>query len=134
MAYSWTETIEEGADIEVVDIDEIRTVTDLVEDTCLANYTGDNTNHDSDHDASHYSVDDAAAESTHYTSHDSGHNATHDSNHDSGDDGTHYSNHDVTYKGTNYVTHYGSRYTTYNNGRRSPYYLSHQGANTGGEA
>jgi hypothetical protein len=134
MAYSWTETIEEGTDIEVVDIDELRTVTDMIEDGCYADYIAENADHDSGHDATHYSTDDAAAFSSHDGSHYSGDNSSHDSGHDATAYATHKSNHDVTRKATHYVANKSARYTRYYSGFKSGNQVADQSANTGGEA
>lgn len=128
MAYSWSETITQGTDIEFGDFIEIRDVVDTCNDGCYTHYVAENSNHDSDHDASHYSSNDGAANS----SDDASHYSANESSHDTTFDATHYatelSDHDTTHYVTHYSSHNGARYSYYN-----PTYKVYDGAQSHGE-
>ena len=134
MAYSWTETIGEGAEIDTADVAEVRTAIDACNDGCYANYTGDDATHDSGHDSDHYSNDDSTDNVSHDSTHWTGDDSSHDSGHDSTDYATHNSNHDAARYATHYGTNLATRYTYYYSGHDSSLNVGYQGSNTGGEA
>jgi len=104
MAFSWTEVITQGTDVEFGDLIEVRDNLDVLKDGCYAHDSGHDATHDSSHDATNYSSHDGTADS----SEDASDYATHMSNHDSTHYGTHDSSHDATADSTHYTTHYTS--------------------------